>query len=84
MTAALAVESWGVALSGGIGSVFARVAVYPVDVLRTLQAVDGAGLQLNKLRLQDLYRGLGPGDTSRRLNLIADSQYILQAQSCMH
>eukprot|EP01051_Picozoa_sp_SAG22_P004402 SAG22_NODE_234_length_14360_cov_13.245915_14_plen_56_part_00 len=41
-------------------SVFARIVVYPIDVVRTLQAVEGRQLQLSKLRLADYYRGLAP------------------------
>ena len=37
--------------------------MYPIDVLRTLQAVEGSSLQLSKLSWADLYRGLCPGST---------------------
>lgn len=47
-----------IGLGGGLASVFARLFVYPVDVLRTVFVTKGRE-GVRKLRPRDLYRGLG-------------------------
>lgn len=52
-------EALAIGLGGGLASVFARLLVYPVDVLRTVYVTKGRG-GVRALGLIDLYRGLYP------------------------
>ena len=57
---ATAAQSVAIGLSGGLASCFARLLVYPLDVMRTVYVTKGRE-GVRKLGLVDLYRGLGLG-----------------------
>eukprot|EP01050_Picozoa_sp_SAG11_P008334 SAG11_NODE_729_length_7489_cov_17.662246_3_plen_310_part_00 len=57
---ATAAQSAAIGLSGGVASCFARLLVYPLDVLRTVYVTKGAE-GVRRLRATDLYRGLSLG-----------------------
>ena len=52
-------EALAIGLGGGLASMFARLLVYPVDVLRTVYVTKGRD-GVRSLGLIDLYRGLYP------------------------
>ena len=54
----MASNALAVALSGGVASVLARAVVWPADVVRTVQAVQG-DKAVRSLTARDYYRGVG-------------------------
>ena len=52
-------DALAIGVGGGLASVFARLLVYPVDVMRTVYVTKGRRA-VRALGLADLYRGLYP------------------------